>query len=75
MSTRIRFFLNLPADHYLRYYRGLASNVSVVAEDGRRIEFPASSLRPFVSKQGVQGHFELLIDDNNRLLGLVRLDR
>ncbi|MBL3591728.1 MAG: DUF2835 family protein [gamma proteobacterium endosymbiont of Lamellibrachia anaximandri] len=52
----------------------MAANVSVIAEDGRRIEFPANSLRPFVTKSGVQGRFELLIDDNNRLQRLDRLN-
>ncbi|MBL3618034.1 MAG: DUF2835 domain-containing protein [gamma proteobacterium endosymbiont of Lamellibrachia anaximandri] len=74
MSDRIRFFLNLTADRYLSHYQGHAKNVSVIAEDGRRIEFPANSLRPFVTKSGVQGRFELLIDDNNRLQRLDRLN-
>ncbi len=73
MSDRIRFFLNLTADRYLGHYQGHAKNVSVVAEDGRRIEFPANALRPFVTKSGVQGRFELLIDDDNRLQRLDRL--
>ncbi|QYZ66124.1 MAG: DUF2835 domain-containing protein [Gammaproteobacteria bacterium (ex Lamellibrachia satsuma)] len=73
MSDRIRFFLNLAADSYLSHYQGHVRNVSVIAEDGRRIEFPANALRPFVTKSGVQGRFELLIDDNNRLQRLHRL--
>ncbi|MEN8179238.1 MAG: DUF2835 domain-containing protein [Pseudomonadota bacterium] len=73
MPNPIRFSLNLSAERYLSHYQGRAKSVSVVAEDGRRIEFPANALRPFVTKQGVQGRFELLIDDSNRLQGLQRL--
>jgi len=73
MPNPIRFSLNLSADRYLSHYQGYARNVSVVADDGRRIEFPANALRPFVTKNGVQGHFELLIDSNNRLQRLKRL--
>ncbi|MEN8168386.1 MAG: DUF2835 domain-containing protein [Pseudomonadota bacterium] len=73
MPNPIRFSLNLSADRYLSHYQGHARSVSVVADDGRRVEFPANALRPFVTKQGVQGYFELLIDDNNRLQRLERL--
>jgi hypothetical protein len=68
----IRFRLNLSAEHYLRFYQGQASRVSVIAADGRRIEFPANALRPYVTRQGVVGDFQLIIDDNNRLLRLER---
>ena len=73
MPKPIRFSLNLSADRYLSHYQGHARSVSVVADDGRRILFPANALRPFVTKLGVQGHFELMIDDNNRLQRLVRI--
>lgn len=73
MPNPIRFSLNLSADRYLSHYQGHAKSVSVMADDGRRIEFPANALRPFVTKDGVQGHFELLIDGNNRLQRLIRL--
>jgi hypothetical protein len=73
MPRSIRFTLELSADQVLRYYQGRANQVSVLAEDGRRVEFPVQALRPFVSRQGVQGYFEILIDDNNRLLRIDRL--
>lgn len=73
MPKSIRFSLNLSADRYLSHYQGYARSVSVVADNGCRIEFPANALRPFVTKDGVQGQFELLIDGNNRLQRLKRL--
>jgi hypothetical protein len=73
MHKSIRFTLNLSPEQYLSYYQGHARRVSLIADDGRRVEFPANALRPFVSQQGVQGDFELLIDDNNRLLNIKRL--
>lgn len=69
----IRFHLNLSADAYLRYYRGAARTVSVVSVDGRRVAFPAEHLRPFVTRDGVQGVFELRFDADNRFAGLERL--
>jgi hypothetical protein len=73
MSNPIRFSLNISAERYLSVYQGQASTVSVVAEDGRRVQFPAQALRPFVTRNGIQGRFQLLIDENNRLQGLERL--
>lgn len=73
--SRIRFSLSLSADEFLDYYKGYARAVSVVADDGRRIEIPAASFRQFVGQDGVRGRFELLLDGNNKLLRIERIDR
>jgi hypothetical protein len=73
MPKPIRFRLNLSTEHYLRFYQGRANRVSVIAEDGRRIEFPANALRPFVTRLGVQGYFQLVVDADNRLLSLEQI--
>jgi hypothetical protein len=73
MTSRIRFSLDISSDDYLRYYRGEAQMVQVTAEDGRRIRFPASNLRPFVSREGIRGSFEVTLDQENRLLELRKL--
>jgi uncharacterized radical SAM superfamily Fe-S cluster-containing enzyme len=73
MRSRFRFSLNISSDDYLRYYRGEASMVQVTADDGRRIRFPAANLRPFVSREGVQGRFEITLDKENRLQDLKKL--
>ncbi len=70
---RIRFSMNLSADEYLHFYKGHARAVSVVADDGRRIEIPAASFRQFVGQDGVKGRFELLLDGNNKLLRIARI--
>jgi hypothetical protein len=74
MPSPIRFSLNLSADRYLRFYQGRAKSVSVLADDGRRVEFPANALRPFVTRTGVQGHFEIRIDAHQRLQQIRRID-
>jgi hypothetical protein len=71
--NEIRFYLNLSPERYLRYYQGAASAVSVVGVDGRRLQFPAEHLRPFVTHQGVQGEFVLQFDEQHKFLGLKRL--
>jgi len=74
MAQYIRFSLNISPEAFLRHYQGAASVVVVQADDGRRVQLPASSLRPFVSQQGIVGRFELELGRNNKLLHLKKLD-
>lgn len=69
----IRFRLDISADDYLAYYQGVARDVVVRAEDGRRVQFPAGALQPFITHQGIHGRFELCFDANHKLVGLQRL--
>lgn len=71
---RIRFTLSLSEEQYISYYRGEAKMVSVVADDGRRVEFPASCLRPYVSHNGIDGRFELQYTDTGKFIQLLKLE-
>jgi len=71
---QIRFRINLAAETFLRYYQGTAKAVIVSAEDGRRVQLPAVKLRPFLLTDGIQGRFEITLDDQNKLLSIRRLD-
>ena len=73
-SHTIRFRLDLSSDEYLAYYQGVARDVVVRAEDGRRVRFPAGALQPFITHQGIHGRFELRFDATHQFLGLQRLD-
>ena len=70
---KIRFSLYIPAEDYLRYYQGMASQVSVIAEDGRRIQFPARHLRSYIGPSGILGRFEMVLDSDNRFIALNRI--
>ena len=65
--------LRISSEQYLKHYSGSASTVRVKARDGRRIQFPASRLRGFVSRDGVSGTFVLTVDDNFKLHDFRRL--
>ena len=67
------FSLRVSADDYLRYYQGGARNVVVNTHQGLRLRFPASALRPYVTKEGVSGQFVLLTDANNKMIELRRI--
>ncbi len=68
-----RFTLSIAAEEYLSYYKGSARWVQVTSSDGRRVRFPASALRPFVDEDGVGGTFEMMVDENHKLVELRRL--
>jgi hypothetical protein len=52
--------LNIASEELLKLYRGSAREVV------------ATSLKPFVTHNGVQGQFTLLVDANNKLIDLRR---
>ena len=75
MNTQrtFRFSLALTREEYLSYYAGAARWVVAKAFEGETIRFPASFLREFVSEDGVHGMFEMVVDDNDKLISLKRL--
>ena len=71
--TSVRFALQIPPHQFLDYYRGAARVVRVTGYDGKTIQFPASALQKFVTKDGIYGDFELEFDEENRFVRLVNL--
>lgn len=62
--------LSIPSRELLRYYSGAASAVIAHDQYGRRVRFPATVLRPFVTRNGVYGRFVLEVDEHHRLRGI-----
>lgn len=69
----IRFRLDISPELYLSYYQGAVRSVIATGRDGRRVQFPAERLRPFVSHDGVRGEFELEFDANHKFVALRRV--
>ena len=69
----IRFSLNLTYDEYFRVYQGLAKTVSVVADDGRRIVFPAGNIQSYLTKNGIRGYFEMLLTAENKFVSITKI--
>jgi len=65
--------LNITADAYRRLYSGDARNVLAHDREGRKIQFPAASLRPFVTHEGIRGTFIVRVDQYNKLAGIRRV--
>lgn len=69
----IRFKLALSYDQYLAVYQGTAKTVTTIADDGRRIVFPAGNIQRYLSTQGIHGHFEMELTRQNKFVGIRRL--
>lgn len=71
--TRCQFSLRLTTQQCEQYYAGHARSVVARADSGLKIAFPARELRPFVTRSGVQGRFEIVFDANKRLVSLSQI--
>lgn len=69
----VNFRLSLSAEQIRSYYEGVARQVVVRANDGRRVQFPAQWLRRFVTNDGVNGLFEMRFGDDRKLIDLRRI--
>lgn len=67
------FDLNVSPAEYQKWYGGAARNVHVTARDGRRVQFPAKILQPFVTHSGIKGTFAIYFDEQNRFKEVRRL--
>ena len=70
---RMRFSLRISTENYQAYYKGSAKFVRVQTEDGRWLKFPAIELKKFVLHDGINGHFEIIFDDNKKLVSLNKI--
>ncbi|MFP4161154.1 MAG: DUF2835 domain-containing protein, partial [Ectothiorhodospira sp.] len=71
---RYHLHLEISREAFLQYYSGVAAAVVARSAEGPRVRFPASSLRPFVGHEGINGRFVLTVDEHNRLQSLDRAD-
>ena len=55
------------------FYKGYAQNVLVRANDGRKIQFPAEILKPYLTREGINGHFIIHFDDRNKYQSLQKI--
>lgn len=68
-----RFSLQISQQQFLRHYQGTAGSVQVLSHCGRRLRFPASRLRPFLTHTGIMGTFVLTVDARNRFIDLKKI--
>lgn len=69
----LRFSLKLSEQELMKFYRGHARKVMAKDGEGKTMEFPVEIIRPFVTKEGVYGHFEIRVDDNYKFIDIKKL--
>lgn len=72
---KFRFELSIAPERFVAYYSGEIRRVQVTSVRGEIIRFPARALRPFLRHTGIEGLFEIAVDDENRLVSLQRLEK
>lgn len=68
-----RFRLAIRPEKYLAYYEGAVHQIVVTLASGKRLQFPADALRPFVTHDGVYGEFVLRVNAENQLQDIKRV--
>lgn len=71
--SRVQVDIALSSDELQLAYQGI-SQVSCVARDGRRIQFPVKILWPYITHMGVYGSFEIEFDSRRKFKEIRRLD-
>lgn len=73
MSQQLIVDIKISAEEYLKSYSGLARTVATRSRDGRRIRFPAGILRPFVTRNGIEGSFVITFDEEKKFQDIHKL--
>ncbi len=73
-NQALKFSLNIPHSQVLRYYQGNAKNLIVTLDSGKRVQLPLGNFQPFISEQGLQGHFEVVFTPEFKLVSLQKID-
>ena len=73
MSQTIQFYLELSYDEFTAVYTGQAKNVITKSFDGRTVRFPADILKPYLTRAGIKGTFNINFDSNHKFTSLEKL--
>ena len=68
-----QFYLKLTPEEYLEYYQRKKHYVRVRTYQGYSIQFKAEHLRQFITRNGIDGVFEITFDASNRFQALHQL--
>ncbi len=74
MKNEYRFYMQISREEYLQHYAGEASFIQFRSEDGKRIQFPASAIKPLITHQGINGYFLIKFDKNHKLVELKKFN-
>ncbi|MHA6494432.1 DUF2835 domain-containing protein [Pseudomonas borbori] len=61
------------AERFMAVYQGRANRILARSRDGRKVSVPAYHFRPFLTREGVYGSFEMEFSVAGELINLRRL--
>lgn len=65
--------LHVPIDEMVKNYAEEATRVFAWTHDGKKVAFPAQSLKPFMTHEGVHGRFKIQCNDQGKLHSIKKL--
>ena len=68
-----QFYLKLTPEEFLEYYQRTKHYVRVKTYQGYSIQFKAEHLRQWITRNGIDGVFQINFDDSNRFVSLVQI--
>lgn len=74
MAQNIVVALQISAEEYLKVYRGTGKVVVTRDAAGRRVRFPVNILQKYVTREGINGVFEIAFDSQGRFQNIRKLD-
>lgn len=54
-------------------YQQSSSSVILTSECGRRVQIPATRLRPFVTSLGIKGRFRMTVNRANKIIAFEKM--
>ena len=72
MMNSILVTLHISPQDYIKQYQIPGVMVHTHASDGRRVQFPASILKPFLLHEGIHGRFRINFSQNGKFKSIER---
>nr|WP_303648164.1 DUF2835 domain-containing protein [Shewanella metallivivens] len=72
-TVELYFSLNVSYEAFLPYYQGVAEKVEVRDQYARVLHINGKYFRPFLTSQGVQGKFKLVLNSDGSFKSLNKL--
>jgi hypothetical protein len=69
----IRFTLHISYDDYAKVYQGVAKTITVIADDGRSIMFPAGNIQSYLTRDGIHGYCEMTLTRENKFVAIQKI--
>ena len=67
------FSMRIPYSECLGFYEGSIRYVIVTEDGGKRIRLGTHHLRPFITDQGIQGYFRMLVNQSSAIERIERV--